>query len=250
MENGNLTLYKAVVAYDGSKYNGWQKQVNGLGIQQIIEKALSKIEKKEVSITASGRTDKGVHALGQVFHFYGSPKIAPAKWVQAINALLPLDIRILKVETVSPNFHARFSVKEKVYEYIISWKENDPFSFKYKNMLSKKPNIEKMKEASQYLLGEHDFTSFSSSKIDPKKPRVKKIYSITVENSEEEAKFIFVGNGFLRYQIRMMMGALLAVGFDEIEPAQIEKILQAKNKEACRYNAKSCGLYLKEVRYV
>lgn len=250
MENGNLSLYKAVVSYDGSGYNGWQKQINGLGIQQIIESALSKIEKKEVSITASGRTDKGVHALAQVFHFYGNPKIAPERWVQAINALLPLDIRIISVETAPMDFHARFSVKEKVYEYIISWKENDPFSFKYKNMLCRKPDIEKMLEASQYLLGEHDFTSFSSSKIDPNKPRVKKIFSITADLKDEEAVFQFVGNGFLRYQIRMMMGALLAVGFGEIKPEQVKAILEARNKEACRYNAKSCGLYLKEVRYV
>ena len=119
--------YKVTVAYDGHRYAGFQKQINGTGIQSVIEKALEKIVKEPVRITASGRTDAGVHALGQVFHFDGPEKIGTFGYYQALNTLLPKDIRIKKVEEADPDFHARFSAISKHYEYVLTRERDNPF---------------------------------------------------------------------------------------------------------------------------
>lgn len=242
-------IYKVTVSYDGWNYAGWQRQENALGVQEVIEKVLSKINKCDITIVASGRTDAKVHALGQVFHFDSVVQMPCENYRTAMNTLLPSDIRILKVDFEKDDFHARFSAKSKRYDYICSYDIDNPFIYKYKEILWYPHDIELMKEASQYLLGEHDFTSFSSSKIDPRKPRVKTITRIEIIEEENGFRTIFEGTGFLRYQVRMMMGTLLAVGRKKIEPLKVKEILDAKNKEACRYNAGAQGLYLVEVNY-
>lgn len=242
-------IFKCTVAYDGSNYAGWQKQENALGIQSVIEKCLSKIYKSEIEIVASGRTDAKVHALGQVFHFEADSRMGADRIQTALNTLLPKDIRILDVVEEQENFHARFSAISKRYDYICSYEVNNPFVYKYKTILRKRADITRMKEASQYLLGTHDFTSFSSSKIDPRKPRTKTITRIDILEEQEDIRFVFEGSGFLRYQVRMMVASLLVVGQGKIEPIEIKNILEAKNKEACRYNVDGAGLYLMEVRY-
>ena len=242
-------ILKVTVSYDGWNYAGWQRQENALGIQEVIEKALSKINKAPITIVASGRTDAKVHALGQVFHFEPVICMPNENYRTAMNTLLPSDIRILKVEKEADDFHARFSAKSKRYDYLCTYDVDNPFVYKYKEVLWHKQNIEAMKEASLYLLGEHDFTSFSSSKIDPRKPRIKTITRIEIVEEENGFRTIFEGTGFLRYQVRMMMGTLLAVGRGKIAPVKVKEILEAKNKEACRYNAGAQGLYLMEVNY-
>lgn len=242
-------IYKATVAYDGWNYAGWQKQENALGIQEVIEKALYVINKRETNITASGRTDAQVHAWGQVFHFCPNENIQPENYVQALNTLLPKDIRIQKIEKVPDDFHARFSVKSKCYEFICTYDAYDPFSYRYKQYVEKALDIHKMKEASQYLLGEHDFTSFSSSRIDPRKSRIKTISNITIYKKQQDIYTCFESNGFLRYQVRMMMGTLIEVGKHHIPAEKVKEILDAKDKMACRYNAKPYGLYLMKVNY-
>lgn len=243
-------IFKVTVSYDGWNYAGWQRQENALGVQEIIEKVLTKINKNEITIVASGRTDAKVHALGQVFHFESIVEMPCENYRTAMNTLLPSDIRILKVENVADDFHARFSAKSKRYDYICSYDIDNPFIYKYKEILWYPHDIELMRKASQYLIGEHDFTSFSSSKIDPRKPRVKTITRIDILEEENGFRTIFEGTGFLRYQVRMMMGTLLAVGRKKIEPIKVKEILDAQNKEACRYNAGAQGLYLMEVNYV
>ena len=119
-------IYKVILTYDGSNYAGWQKQENALGIQEVIEKALTTIHKKETFITASGRTDAKVHALGQVFHFEADKKIGPDRYKMALNALLPEDIRILKVSVEADDFHARFSAKSKRYDYCLLYTSPSP----------------------------------------------------------------------------------------------------------------------------
>ena len=242
-------ILKVTVAYDGSNYAGWQRQENALGIQEVIEKALTKINKEPIGIVASGRTDAKVHALGQVFHFEPKVEMPNENYRTAMNTLLPSDIRILKVENVENSFHARFSATSKRYDYVCTYDVDNPFIYKYKEILWYPVDVERMKEASRYLLGEHDFTSFSSSKIDPRKPRVKKLTRIDFIEEEKGFRTIFEGTGFLRYQVRMMMATLLAVGKGKIEPIRVREILEACDKDACRYNASACGLYLVEVNY-
>lgn len=242
-------IIKAIVAYDGYNYAGWQKQENALGIQEVIEKVLEKIHKAPTSITASGRTDAKVHALGQVFHFEGQENISCYGYVQAMNTLLPKDIRILSCKQVDNNFHARFSAKKKIYQYVSTYERDNPFIYKYKNVLRKKLDMAQMQKGCQYLEGKHDFTSFSSCKIDPRKPRVKIIDKISIEERGQDICFTFVGNGFLRYQVRMMSATLIAVGEGKIQPEDIKKMLDKKDKYACRYNAPAQGLYLVEVKY-
>ena len=242
-------IIKCTVAYDGWAYAGWQKQENALGIQEIIESALEKIHKKPTSIVASGRTDAKVHALGQVFHFESDGKIEPASYVRALNSLLPLDIRIQSAEKAEDDFHARFSCRSKRYLYIATKNQRDPFACRTKGILYQDLNIEKMIEACHILIGTHDFTTFSSSRIDPRKSRVKTIKMISIEKQDQDYHFLFEGNGFLRYQVRMMTGALIEVGKEAITPQDVQKMLDLKDKEACRYNASPQGLYLMEVCY-
>lgn len=242
-------IIKCTVAYDGYNYAGWQKQENALGIQTIIEEALEKIQKSPVEIVASGRTDAHVHALGQVFHFQSEIAMQPWQYVKAMNALLPQDIRIQSAEIVPEDFHARFSCKSKQYAYIATYDVNDPFAYRYKAPLYQKLDMEKMLEAASYLIGEHDFTSFSSSRIDPRKPRIKNVRLIEIRNKGKDVHFLFEGNGFLRYQVRMMTGTLIEVGKQRIQPLDVQQMLLEKDKEVCRYNAPPQGLYLMKVRY-
>ena len=214
-------IYKVILAYDGSNYAGWQKQENALGIQEVIEKALTTIHKKETFITASGRTDAKVHALGQVFHFEADKKIGPDRYKMALNALLPEDIRILKVSMEADDFHARFSAKSKRYDYICTYEKENPFVYKYKEILNYTLNIEAMRKASEYLVGTHDFTSFSSSKIDPRKPRIKTITRIDIFEENQDIRFIYEGTGFLRYQVRMMTETLIMVGSNKIDTEEV-----------------------------
>ncbi len=241
--------YKVTVAYDGHRYAGFQKQINGTGIQSVIEKALEKIVKEPVRITASGRTDAGVHALGQVFHFDGPEKIGTFGYYQALNTLLPKDIRIKKVEEADPDFHARFSAISKHYEYVLTRERDNPFIEPYKTFVWQHLDLDRMRQGAKVLEGTHDFTSFSNAQIDPAKPRVKTITSIEVKEDGNDIRLVFKGNGFLRYQVRMMSAALIALGQSKITVDELKTMLEAKDKHACRFNAPARGLYLVEVGY-
>lgn len=240
---------KATVAYDGSGYHGWQKQDNAHSIQTEIERALKVLHGTPTSVTASGRTDAGVHALGQVFHFDAPGNIPVKSYQNALNSLLPKDIRIQKTEAVPDDFHARFSARRKVYEYICTTDRNSPFAFRYKTILRRPVSLEAIRQAASFLMGEHDFTSFSCAQIDPRKSRIKRLDRLEITQEGSDLRFRFEGNGFLRYQVRMMMGALLAAGEGRIQPEDVKRMLEAKDKEACRFNAPAQGLYLVRVDY-
>lgn len=241
--------YKVTVSYDGHNYCGWQKQEGLNTVQFQIEKYLSKICNEEIEIVASGRTDRYVHALGQVFHFDTKLEMDTKKWVYALNNFLPEDIRILKFEVVDENFHARFSAKSKTYRYIFTKNIYSPFEYKYKMKIKENPDIELMKEASKYLIGTHDFTSFCSGKIHPLKSRVKTIYFIHIYEQGDDVVIEFNGSGFLRYMVRMLSQVLLEVGKKTITPIIVKEMLEQKDKEICRYKAEGSGLYLVEIQY-
>ncbi len=241
--------YKVTVSYDGYDYYGWQKQENLKSVQAEIEKYLSKICNKEIEIVASGRTDRYVHALGQVFHFDTDLKMPEYKWIYALNNFLPKGIRILKFEVVSEDFHARFSAKSKTYRYIYTKDILNPFQYKYKTAIKENPDLELMKIASIYLIGTHDFTSFCSNKINPLKSRIKTIYSIQIYEKDKDIILEFNGNGFLRYMVRMLSQILLEVGKKTLTPLDVKEMLEKKDKDICRYKAEGYGLYLVEIQY-
>ncbi len=241
--------YKVTVSYDGYDYYGWQKQENLKSVQAEIEKYLSKICNKEIEIVASGRTDRYVHALGQVFHFDTDLKMPECKWIYALNNFLPKGIRILKFEVVSEDFHARFSAKSKTYRYIYTKDILNPFQYKYKTAIKENPDLELMKIASIYLIGTHDFTSFCSNKINPLKSRIKTIYSIQIYEKDKDIILEFNGNGFLRYMVRMLSQILLEVGKKTLTPLDVKEMLEKKDKDICRYKAEGYGLYLVEIQY-
>lgn len=244
-----MSRYKVIVSYDGTNYNGWQKQPNGKSIQAEIENALAYMHRREVEIVASGRTDAKVHAIGQVFHFDSERNLSDDKWQQALNSLLPSDIRIKQVEVVNDDFHARFDAISKRYEFYITNDINNPF---YENYMAKdktKLDVEAMKEAAKIFVGTHDFTSFTSNKIDPRKPRTKTITKLEVIDYNDYVKLVFEGTGFLRYMVRMLSQTIIEVGKHRLTIEQVETMLKACDKHACRYKGQAQGLYLVSVSY-
>lgn len=244
-----MSRFLAIAAYDGSGYHGFQKQINGLGIQSVIEQALEKITGQPTPITASGRTDAGVHALGQAFHFDGPETIGARGYYQALNTLLPKDIRIRQIRKVPDDFHARFWALSKRYEYVISKTKDNPFVHRYQTVWKKPVDVKVMRQGASVFLGTHDFTTFSNAQIHPDKPRVKTITRLDIEENERQIRLVFEGNGFLRYQVRMMTGALLALADGKITVQDLKTMLEARDKHACRWNAPAQGLYLVSVGY-
>lgn len=241
--------YKVTLSYDGTNYGGWQKQINNSSIQEQIEGALFKMHNHVVEIVASGRTDAMVHAIGQVFHFDSELMIVENRWQFALNALLPKDIRIQKVERVSDTFHARFDAVHKRYDYLVTSDVHNPFLNKYMGKDTCILNIAYMRECAQVFIGTHDFTSFTSSKIDPRKPRVKTITRLDIQQEGMSVRMIFEGTGFLRYMVRMLAQTLIEAGKGRATITQIQLMLDGKDKHLCRYKAQPQGLYLVEVRY-
>lgn len=241
---------KCIISYDGSTFNGYQIQPNKRTVQGELQATLEKMHKgKEIKVVASGRTDTGVHAVGQVIHFDTDLNIPVEKWPIALNALLPNDILIKEASIVEDSFHARFDAQKKEYRYIIQCTpQPDVFKRNYVYHVPNKLNIEKMKEASTFLLGTHDFTSFCSAKTEVD-DKVRTLYNIDIWPKENELVFRFIGNGFLYNMVRILVGTLLEVGFEQRSPHDIKKILEAKERSAAGKTAPGKGLYLWKVYY-
>lgn len=244
-----MSRYKAVISYDGSGYGGWQKQPNTNSIQEEVETALLKIHGVATSVVASGRTDALVHAVGQVFHFDSEIYMEPEQWVRAFNALLPKDIRIQMVAPVSDDFHARFSALQKRYDYLITSDTRNPFYEHYMAKDYKVLDVKYMQECADVFIGTHDFTSFTSNKIDPRKPRVKTIMALDIDQETTCVRLTFVGSGFLRYMVRMIAQTLIECGKHRIHKHDVQRMLDGKSKHLCHYKAPAQGLYLMEVIY-
>ena len=236
------------VKYDGSKFVGYQIQPKGRTVQREIERALKKICKTETATHAAGRTDSGVHALGQVFHFDSQIDMEASRYKMAFNSILPRDIYIVESKEVDSDFHARFHAVSKEYHYRLSTNEHDPLWCDYIHYHRRKLDIEKMKEAATYFLGTHDFTSFTNNMGNIDKQRT--IYkSEIIVHSDGEYTFKFVGSGFLKYMVRIMVGTLLSVGVCKINPEEIPMIIAAKDRNFAGPTAKSEGLYLHSVHF-
>jgi len=238
--------YMAVVSYDGTNYQGFQSQTNGLGIQEVIEKAFRLMTQTEIKIHSAGRTDKGVHALGQVFHFDSKIDIEPETWVRGVNDRLPLDIRVKKVTPVKPDFHARHSAKSKIYKYIIAKKPSTAFSKNYEVYI-KNIDIEKMVSALPQLIGTHDFKGFCQHVEG--KPTIKTIYKAEFKETKKHYIFQFHGNSFLKYMVRSIMGTLIQIGIGKKDGSVIQEILETQDRHLAGKTAEARGLFLVKIYY-
>ncbi|WP_313428141.1 tRNA pseudouridine(38-40) synthase TruA [Siminovitchia terrae] len=245
-----MQRYKAVVAYDGSGFSGYQIQPRGRTVQGEIEQVLRKLHKGEViGVTASGRTDSGVHARGQVIHFDSPLKLSGEQWIKALNSLLPDDISFLKVEAARSDFHARFDATKKKYKYFLyGGLVRDPFKRHFAAHVRGAFDVKAMREAAEYLTGTHDFTSFCSAKTETDN-RVRTLFELDIQEYGNELELTFVGDGFLYNMVRIIVGSLLDAGSGKIEISNIPGILAAKDRTLAGKTAPAEGLYLWEVYY-
>jgi len=244
-----MVRVKATVSYDGSKYYGFQIQNNDRSIQEEIQLALFKIHKEETSITGAGRTDKGVHALNQVFNFDTNLNMNEEQWKRALNTNLPADIYIKKIEFVDNEFHSRFRCLEKTYTYKLNVGEYNPLEKDYVYQLNRDVDLGKMNEAAKLFVGKHDFKYFCSNNEQEVKDFTKTIYSFEIIKKDNIVEFIVRGTGFLRYQVRMMVGTLIEIGLGRKDDSIILERLDKKEGTTTSYNAPSCGLYLTDIKY-
>lgn len=250
--------YKLTLQYDGTKLNGWQKQGNTDNtIQGKLEAILEKMYGQYVEIHGSGRTDAGVHALGQVANFHAPAdavtekmKVYLTEEIKAtLNEYLSKDIRVLSVELVDERFHARLTAKAKTYEYRIDNGEiANVFQRKYVMREETPLNLEAMRQAAGYLIGTHDFKTFCANKK-MKKSTVRTIYSIHIDEKDGIVSIKYNGNGFLYNMVRILTGTLIEVGRGKRKPEEMQEIINAQDRGAAGFTAPAQGLYLVEVEY-
>lgn len=239
------------IAYDGTRYNGWQKQGNTDNtIQGKLERILSNMFEEEIEVHASGRTDAGVHAKAQVAHFHTSNDTYTLQDVsEVLTMYLPNDIAVYHMEEVGPRFHSRLNAKSKVYHYKI-WNSHIPNVFEHRYMyeVEQPLDVDAMREAAKYFVGTHDFKGFNSNKR-MKKSTVRTIYSLDIEQDRERVTLKFDGNGFLYNMVRIITGTLIEVGLGKRKPEEMEALIQAKNREQAGFTAPAQGLCLMFVSY-
>lgn len=245
-----MPRYKCIIAYDGTAFAGYQVQPARRTVQSELEDALGKMHKSQkVKVIASGRTDAGVHAKGQVIHFDSLNDFPPDNWQKALNALLPADIAVLAVNQVSNDFHARFDPRGKEYRYMITrGKMRDPFTRNYAYHYPYLLDLNAIREAIPYLLGTHDFTSFCATNTNVV-DKVRTIHQIDVLEDGESLVLRFVGTGFLYNMVRILVGTLLEVGSGKRKASDIQGILEKKDRQYAGKTAPAHGLYLWEVFY-
>jgi len=241
--------YLIKFSYDGSDYCGFQIQPNKPSIQEEIEKALKKINNNiDTPIVATGRTDKGVHALEQYGHVDLSIDITEKNLKRALNSKLPDDIYVIETKIVDDQFHARYDVKLKEYKYYINLGEYNPIEKKYVFQYNYDLDIKSMEKAIKYFEGTHDFRAFVTENKE-KENCVRTITKAEIAKESEKIIITFEGTGFLRYQIRNMVGILIRVGENKISPEDVEKILASKDRTKSGKTAPSEGLYLTKIKY-
>ena len=245
-----MSKYKLTIEYDGTNFVGWQIQDNGTSIQQSLEKAIKQLSNEQLNVFGAGRTDSGVHAKGQVAHFEMLKDFRIDNIRDGINQYLrPLPIAILKVEKVSDDFHARFSAKQRIYQYsIINRRPPLTFQRQLSWIIYKKLDIEKIKQASAYFKGKHNFNAFRS--IDCQSTSsIKTVDYCSVINDQESITIQVAAKSFLHSQVRIMVGTLVSVGEGKIQPSDIKQIIEMKDRDKAGVTAPAHGLYLKEVIY-
>ncbi|UQS82384.1 tRNA pseudouridine(38-40) synthase TruA [Bombilactobacillus folatiphilus] len=247
-----MTTYKITMAYDGTNYHGFARQPHLATIQGTVERALLKMSKGlPVEVVGSGRTDAGVHALGQVISFNYPGNISADKMVKALNSLMPLDILFKQATIVPADFNARFDTVSKIYEYRVSLDYyTDPFDRLYTGHYSYSIDLDLIKIALQDVVGVHDFTSFEASG-GVIKDKVREIYQAEVVplSDKHQIIFLFHGNGFLYNMVRIMVAVLLEIGSGRRAVHDFRRLYQVKDRQQARWTAPASGLYLKQVFY-
>ena len=242
--------FKIVLQYDGTRYQGWQRQVSTDNtIQGKIEALLSKMCDAPVEIQGAGRTDAGVHAYGQVANFHIETEKSAEEVMEYMNTYLPEDIAVIACEEKPERFHARLNAKGKIYQYCIWNSDRKPvFRRKYVHQAPGKLDVDAMKKAASLLLGTHDYQSFTSTKKS-KKSTVRTVERIDIEPVGEEIIFTFKGNGFLYHMVRIMMGTLIEIGLGVRKAEEIPAVLVAKDRSKSGHLIPANGLTLVEVFY-
>lgn len=242
--------YKCIISYDGTYFVGYQIQPTGRTVQGEIEKVLKNMHKgRPMRVIASGRTDSGVHAIGQVIHFDSNLDIPVEGWKKGLNAQLPGDIFIKSVEVVEGKFHARYDVKMKEYRYrLLNDNSFDVFRRNYAYYYPYELDVESMRQAAKLIVGTHDFTSFCSARSDVE-DKVRTVYILEISEDKDELVFRVVGNGFLYNMVRIIVGTLLEVGQGKINVNEINCLLEAKSRIYTGKTAPGHGLYLWKVDY-
>lgn len=241
---------KLTIEYDGKDFNGWQKQPNKLNIQGTIEQAIKKITGEDIELNASGRTDAGVHALGQVANLKTNSNIPIEKIAIAINTNLKQSIRVISAEEVEEKFHSRLKCKKKTYRYIINNSEFASAIYRnYETHIPLKLNVQKMNEAIKYFEGEHDFKAFRASGTSSKSS-VRIIYKAQIIQKENNRIWLeLTGNGFLYNMVRIIAGTIVDVGIGKICPDDIKEIINSKDRNKAGKTLPPQGLYLVNVEY-
>ncbi len=247
-----LKNYKMTISYDGTRYDGWQKQKNTENtIQGKLETLLSRMAGTEISVHGSGRTDAGVHALGQTANFRMDTELSEKELLDTINEYLPDDIAVRDLKAASDRFHSRLSAVGKVYRYRLYVGGGKPvFDRKYVWQLSEKPDIDNMRAAADFLVGQHDFRAFCGNRH-MKKSTVRRLDRIKIEESPDGARvdLIFEGNGFLQNMVRILVGTLVECGLELRDPTDMERILASGERRLAGQTAPAKGLTLMEVNY-
>ncbi len=242
-----MARIKLIIAYDGTNYVGWQYQPNGISVQQRLEQALQQLTGIIHTVYSAGRTDSGVHARGMVCHLTTERELPLSAWREGVNRFLPDDIAVRHVELVDDQFHARFSARGKHYRYTILRDQiRSPLERKNSWLVKKPVDLEKMQQAAQNFIGQHDFALFRTSGCSAK-TTIREIYSI---DFSEEGSLLHIdirGSGFLRNMIRMMVGTLVQIGRGKRPVTEIQRLLEETGSEATALTAPAHGLCLMEV---
>ena len=240
---------KLTIAYDGTNYCGWQIQPNGITVEEVINKALQKLTGEPILVIGASRTDSGVHAMGNVAVFDTETSIPPERIAMALNLRLPEDIVIVKSEEVALDFHPRYCDCSKTYEYhIINTRIPIPTKRLTNYFVSYNLNLDHMRQAASYLVGEHDFVSFCNVRTDVENT-VRTITALDIIENGNEITIRITGNGFLYNMVRIIVGTLIRVGRGFYTPEKVKEILEAKDRKAAGVTAPAHGLMLMEINY-
>ncbi len=242
---------KAIISYDGTQFSGYQVQPGERTVQAELERVLAIMHKGEkIKVTASGRTDARVHATGQTLHFDSPLTIPVDKYMKALNVQLPRDIRVMSIEEVAADFHARYSVTGKRYRYIWSCEPvQSPFRRHYTvETNGVKPNVQAMQEAAKAIIGTHDFSCFCAANTSVK-DKVRTVTTLRFEWYGEELHMVIEGNGFLYNMVRIIAGTLWEVGIGRRDIENVELVVQSMNRDKAGKTAPPQGLYLEKVFY-
>jgi tRNA pseudouridine38-40 synthase len=235
--------------YDGSPFQGWQTQPAGNTVQDALEAALAQIAGETVAVTCAGRTDRGVHASGQVVHFDSAAERPDSAWVRGVNGFLPESVAVLWARRVPEDFHARYAARSRTYRYVLVSRGVRPaLAARYAGWTHAPLDLAAMSDAARHLLGEHDFSAFRSSECQAKTP-VRTLHELRVESRGERIDFVLRANAFLHHMARNIVGTLVHVGKGARAPGWALEVLRSRDRGAAAATFGPEGLYLESVEY-